>query len=87
MAIKKMKKSKVLSKRDIDNESVVFLKENSPNSLQKLGMLDLESIAELKLGLKIEYQKLDEDGELLGMTIFKTGYVDVFDENNTICKK
>lgn len=82
-----MKKSKVLSKRDIDNESVVFLKENSPNSLQKLGMLDLESIAELKLGLKIEYQKLDEDGELLGMTIFKTGYVDVFDENNTICKK
>lgn len=82
-----MRRSKILSKSDIDDEAVVFLKENSPNSLQKLGMLDLESIAELKLGLKIEYQKLDDNGELLGMTIFKTGYVDVLDENNKICKK
>ena len=85
--VKEMKRSKVLSKNDIDNEAVIFLKENSPNSLQELGTLDLESIAELKLGLKIEYQKLDKEGELLGMTIFKTGYVDVLDENNTICKK
>ncbi len=82
-----MRRSKILSKSDIEDEAVVFLKENSPNSLQKLGMLDLESIAELKLGLKIEYQKLDDNGELLGMTIFKTGYVDVLDENNKICKK
>lgn len=85
--VKEMKRSKVLSKNDIDNEAVIFLKENSPNSLQELGTLNLESIAELKLGLKIEYQKLDKEGELLGMTIFKTGYVDVLDDNNTICKK
>lgn len=82
-----MRRSKRLSKKDIDNEAIIFLQENSPNSLQRLSILNLESIAELKLGLKIEYQKLDEDGELLGMIIFKTGYVDVIDENNTFYKK
>ena len=83
----RIRKSKILSKRDIDNEAIRFLEEYSPSSLQELNTLDLESIAEFKFNLKIEYQKLDEDGDLLGMTIFKTGYVDVINEDSTHCKK
>lgn len=83
----KIRKSKILCKSDIDSEAIRFLQEYSSNSLQKLDILDLESIAEFKLNLKIEYQKLDEDGDLLGMTIFKTGYVDVINEDGTYCKK
>lgn len=82
-----IRKSKILCKNDIDNEAIRFLEEYSPNSLQELSIIDLESIAEFKLDLKIEYQKLDEDGDLLGMTIFKTGYVDVINEDSTHCKK
>ena len=85
--VMKIRKSKILCKSDIDNEAIRFLEEYSPNSLQELNIIDLESIAELKLNLKIEYQKLDENGDLLGMTIFKTGYVDVINEDSTPCKK
>lgn len=83
----KIRKSKVLSKNDIDLEAFKFLAEYSQNSLEKLDFIDLENIAEFKLNLKIEYQKLDADGNLLGMTIFKTGLIDVFDENDQLCKK
>lgn len=83
----KIRKSKILRKSDIDNEAIKFLTEYSPKSLQKLEPLDLDSIVEFKLGLKIDYQRLDRDGELLGMTIFKSGHVDVIDENNILCKK
>ena len=82
--VMKIRKSKILCKGDIDNEAIRFLEEYSPNSLQELNIIDLESIAEFKLNLKIEYQKLDENGDLLGMTIFKTGYVDVINEDRTI---
>ena len=85
--VMKIRKSKILCKGDIDNEVIRFLEEYSPNSLQELNIIDLESIAEFKLNLKIEYQKLDENGDLLGMTIFKTGYVDVINEDSTPCKK
>lgn len=85
--VMKIRKSKILCKGDIDNEAIRFLEEYSPNSLQELNIIDLESIAEFKLNLKIEYQKLDENGDLLGMTIFKTGYVDVINEDSTYCKK
>ena len=82
-----IKKPRILSKKNIEDEATEFLNQYSPGSLVKLDKIDLESIAEFKLGLKIEYQKLDKDGEILGMTIFKTGFVDVLDENNVHCMK
>ena len=48
----KIRKSKILCKGGIDNEAIRFLEEYSPNSLQELNIIDLESIAEFKLNLK-----------------------------------
>lgn len=81
-----MKKSKYLSKKDIENEATLFLNQYSPISLIKPSILNLEDIIESKLNLKLEYQQLDEKGNVLGMTVFKTGYLPVINENQEIEK-
>ena len=81
-----MKKSKYLSKKDIENEATLFLNQYYPISLIKPSILNLEDIIESKLNLKLEYQQLDEKGNVLGMTVFKTGYLPVISENQEIEK-
>lgn len=79
-----MIKPDILSKEDIESEATVFLQKYSPESLCKIVKLDLESIAEFDLNLVIDYQKLDKDGNLLGMTIFKESRVPIINENGNI---
>lgn len=79
-----MIKPDILSKEDIELEATVFLQKYSPESLCKIVRLDLESIAEFDLNLVIDYQRLDKDGNLLGMTIFKESRVPIINENMNI---
>ena len=51
-----MRKSKYLSKKDIENEATLFLNQYFPISLIKPSILNLEDIIESKLNLKLEYQ-------------------------------
>lgn len=76
-----MIKADILSKNDLEKEAQLFLEQYSLESLSNVTILDLESIVEFDLGLSIDYQQLDENGNLLGMTIFKDSSLPIINEN------
>lgn len=76
-----MIKADILSKSDLEKEAQLFLEQYSLESLSNVTILDLESIVEFDLGLSIDYQQLDENGNLLGMTIFKDSSLPIINEN------
>lgn len=75
-----MDKVDVLSRKQIDVEAEKFLMKYRPNALSKPTKLDLESLIENDLGLEIDYQNLDPEHQILGATIFRDGYMDVYSE-------
>ena len=79
-----MIKADILSKADIEAEAQCFLQKYNSESLINATVLDLESIAEFNLGLTIDYQRLDKDGNLLGMTIFKDSKIPIIDEEQKL---
>lgn len=76
-----MSKHKCLSKRQIEACANSFLEENSPETVRIAMPINLEHIIENKLNINIQYLKLDDTNNLLGMTIMNPMYVKYFDEN------
>lgn len=76
-----MDKIKPLSRIQIDNEAIAFLNKYNKDAIENPQKLDLEDIIENKLQLSIDYQILDSDNHILGMTVFKSGNIEVLDEN------
>lgn len=77
-----MEKIKHLSRDQLDDAAYSFLYEYSPSALESPQIVDLENLIENKLKIDIDYKKLDLDGNILGMTVFKSGNIEVF--NNDI---
>ena len=78
-----MEKHKYLSKVKIEEYAYNFLLENFPESLNKAIQTDIEFIID-KLNINLQYLKLDENNNLLGMTIMNPMKVKYFDENSQI---
>lgn len=81
-----MKKSNYLSKVNIEQEATFFLGKYSPEALVKPIILNLESIIENNLQLILDYKQLDQNGNVLGMTIFKTGLLAIINESSNFEK-
>ena len=81
-----MRMHKCLSKQDIVVYANNFLVENSPETLQTAMPIDLENIIENKLNISIQYLKLDNTNNLLGMTIMNPMEITYFDEDMQIQK-
>ena len=77
----------MLSRAQIDDEAENFLIKYRPDALKKATKLDLESIIENDLNLEIDYQNLDERHQILGATIFKDGYMNVYNNGKQELKK
>lgn len=77
----------ILSRDKIDNEAEKFLMKYRPNALKKATKLDLETLIENDLGVEIDYQNLDKDHQILGATIFRDGYMEVYNNENKQLKK
>ena len=72
-----MGKHKYLSKVKIEEYAYDFLLENFPESLNKAIQTDIEFIID-KLNINLQYLKLDENNNLLGMTIMNPMKVKYF---------
>lgn len=81
-----MMKSNYLSKVKIEQEATFFLEKHSPEALVKPIVLNLESIIENNLQLILDYKQLDQNGTVLGMTIFKTGLLTIINESSNFEK-
>ena len=77
----------ILSRAQIDDEAENFLIKYRPDALKKATKLDLENIIENDLNLEIDYQNLDESHQILGATIFKDGYMNVYNNGRQELKK
>lgn len=69
----------IIYKKDIDSIAAGFLMKYFPEALEKPMPLPVEDIAELSMGLEIDYVSLGEDKDILGMMIFSDGEVQVYD--------
>lgn len=58
-----------------------------PNALKEATKLDLEALIENDLEVEIDYQNLDKDHQILGATIFRDGYMEVYNNGNKELKK
>lgn len=82
-----MNKIDILSRIQIDDEAEKFLMKYRPNALKEATKLDLETLIEKDLGLEIDYQNLDENHQILGATVFKDGYMNVYNNGKKELKK
>lgn len=82
-----MDKVDILSRTQIDDEAKKFLIKYRPNALKEATKLDLENLIENDLGLNIDYQNLDENHQILGATVFKDGYMNVYNNGEKELKK
>lgn len=82
-----MDKVEFLSRKQIDLEAEIFLKKYRPLALKQATKLDLENLIENDLELEIDYQNLDPEHQILGATIFKDGYLNVYTEGKKELKK
>ena len=82
-----MDKVDILSRTLIDDEAKKFLIKYRPNALKEATKLDLENLIENDLGLNIDYQNLDENHQILGATVFKDGYMNVYNNGEKELKK
>lgn len=82
-----MNKIDILSRVQIDDEAQKFLMKYRPNALKEPTKLDLETLIENDLGLEIDYQNLDQNHQILGATIFKDGYMNVYNNGKKELKK
>lgn len=65
----------------MDIEATKFLQKYYPEALENPIPLPVEDIAELKMGLEIDYVNIDEDLSILGMMIFSDGIVELYDHD------
>lgn len=77
----------ILSRDKIDNEAEKFLMKYRPKALKEATKLDLEALIENDLEVEIDYQNLDKDHQILGATIFRDGYMEVYNNEKKELKK
>lgn len=70
----------IISKKDMDKEATKFLQKYYPQALKEPTPIPVEDIAELKMGLEIDYVNIDKECETLGMMIFSDGSVELYDK-------
>lgn len=80
-----LKRIDALSRENLEVEAYNFLNKYFQNALTEPTILDLENFIENVLNVSIDYQRLDSKQEILGVTVFKTGNLEIYDEQN--CKK
>lgn len=73
----------ILSRDKIDNEAEKFLMKYRPNALKEATKLDLEALIENDLEVEIDYQNLDKNHQILGATIFRDGYMEVYNNEKS----
>lgn len=78
-----MEKPEYLSKDQIEEIAIEFLEKHSPSSLLTPAKVDLELILE-EIGVTIDYQKMDLDNTILGLTAFNNGTLNVYSDNGSI---
>lgn len=78
-----MDKSEILNKKQIEERAIDFLEKYSPSSLVTPAKVDLELILE-EMGLTIDYQKMDLDNTILGLTAFNNGMLNVYSDDDTL---
>lgn len=81
----KLKRIDALSRENLEVKAYNFLNKYFQNALTEPTILDLENFIENVLNVSIDYQRLDSKQEILGVTVFKTGNLEIYDEQN--CKK
>ena len=79
-----LKRIDALSRENLEVEAYSFLNKYFQNALTEPTILDLENFIENVLNVSIDYQRLDSKQEILGVTVFKTGNLEIYDEQN--CK-
>ena len=77
-----MDKPEYLNKDQIEERAIEFLEKYSPSSLVTPAKVDLELILE-EMGLTIDYQKMDLDNTILGLTAFNNGTLNVYSDDGT----
>lgn len=80
-----LKRIDALSRENLEVKAYNFLNKYFQNALTEPTILDLENFIENVLNVSIDYQRLDSKQEILGVTVFKTGNLEIYDEQN--CKK
>ncbi len=78
-----MDKPEILNKKQIEERAIDFLEKYSPSSLVTPAKVDLELILE-EMGLTIDYQKMDLDNTILGLTAFNNGMLNVYSDDDTL---
>ena len=71
----------IIRKDDIDKEATKFLQKYCPEALEEPMAIPVEDIAELEIGLEIDYVNIDKNCDTLGMMIFSDGYVELYDKD------
>jgi len=71
----------IIRKGDIDKEATKFLQKYYPQGLKEPMAIPVEDIAELKMGLEIDYVNIDRNCDILGMMIFSDGCVELYDKD------
>lgn len=71
---------------ELDKYAERVIADAVPQSLNQPMPIDADAFLEFYLGLQVEYKKLCNDGKVLGLTAFNSGYIGVIDEttNNPI---
>ena len=64
----------------LDQYAEAVIRDAAPENLCEPTTLDVERFIEFYLNLQVEYKRLSYDREILGMTAFNTGIVQVLDE-------
>jgi len=64
----------------LDEYAVKVINDAAPELLERPSVLDVEWFIEYYLGMQIEYKRLSYSRQILGMTAFNTGLVQVIDE-------
>ena len=65
----------------LDSYAASIVQDYCPELLRAPAALDIESMLEFYLHLKVEYKQLSYERKVLGLTAFNAGYVQVIDEH------
>lgn len=71
----------IIRKDDMDGLATTFLQTYCPEALRQPMPLPVEDIAELQMGIDIDYVNITEDCRTLGMMIFSDGITEIYDKD------
>lgn len=72
----------IISRQSVEKIATEFLKKYCPEALETPMAVPIEDIAELEIGLDIDYVNIDKECNTLGVMVFSDGYVQLYDKDN-----